>query len=52
MPPTIHLNNLRAPNLIDVAVIKEEVEKDESLHKIKVELEGKEEDHNSKYLVK
>lgn len=52
MPPTVHLNQLTAPNLIDVAVIKEEVDQDEKLQKIKEELEEKGEDQDNKYSVK
>ncbi|KAA0038739.1 Retrotransposable element Tf2 [Cucumis melo var. makuwa] len=34
IPHTVHLNQLTAPALLDVAVIREEVEKDPTLHEI------------------
>ena len=34
VPPTVHLNQLTTPNLIDLKVIREEVEKDEHLKEI------------------
>lgn len=43
MPPTFHLYNLTAPTPINLAVIKEEVEKDDHLKKITTELEKSEE---------
>ncbi|KAA0061891.1 transposon Tf2-1 polyprotein isoform X1 [Cucumis melo var. makuwa] len=39
MPPTVHLYTLTAQTLIDLTVIKEEVEKEEHLRKIRSELE-------------
>lgn len=38
IPPTVHLNQLTAPALIDLKIIKEEVEKDEHLKEILVKL--------------
>ena len=52
IPPTVHLNQLTAPNIIDVAVIKEEVNQDERLKKIRGELEEKGEQQPSKYSMK
>lgn len=52
MPPTVHFNQLTAPNIIDVLLIKEEVNNDEKLQKIKEELEGKRGDQNSNFSVK
>lgn len=52
MPPTVHSNQLTAPNIIDVVVIKEEVDSDEKLQKIREELEEKGGDPNNKFLVK
>lgn len=43
MPPTIHLYNLIAPTLIDLVVIKEEMEKDNRLKEIMAKLEKDEE---------
>ena len=34
VPPTVHLNQLTTPILIDLKVIREEVEKDERLKEI------------------
>lgn len=51
MPPTVHLYNLTAPTLIDLAVIKEEVEKDESLKKKMFELEEIEGKAKGKYSI-
>lgn len=39
MPPTVHLYTLTTQTLIDLTVIKEEVEKEEHLRKIRSELE-------------
>ena len=52
MPPTIHLNQLTTPNIIDVGVIREEVNKDEKLQKIKIELIEGEEELNIKFSMK
>lgn len=41
MPPTVHLNNLTGPTMIDLAVIKEEVDKDKRLQQIIAELNKK-----------
>lgn len=46
MPPAVHLNQLRSPTLIDLKVIREEVEKDECLKGIIVKLQNNEEVKN------
>ena len=46
MPPAVHLNQLTAPTMIDLKVIKEEVEKDERLKRVLLELQNKEEVKN------
>lgn len=43
VPPSVHLNNLTAPALIDIAVLKREVEEDERLKTIMKRLEKGEE---------
>lgn len=49
MPPTVHLCSLTAPTLVDILVVKEEVEEDEKLSKIMVELQTVEGDTRSKF---
>ena len=52
MPPTIHLNQLTSQKIIDVGVIREEVNKDEKLQKIKNELGEREGEPSTKFLIK
>ena len=52
VPPTVHLNQLTAPYIIDVAMIKEEVNQDEKFKKIREELAEKGEEQSSKYSMK
>ena len=35
VPPTVHLNHLSAPALLDLAIIQNEVEKDQALREIR-----------------
>ena len=46
VPPTVSLNQLMAPTLIDLKTIKEEVEKDEKLKEIIMKLQNEEEVKN------
>lgn len=39
MPPTVHLGSITAPTLVDILVVKKEVESDEKLSKIMEELQ-------------
>lgn len=41
MAPTVHINQLSAPALLDLAKIQEEVDKDQQLLEIKKKLEDK-----------
>ena len=49
MPPTVHLCNLSAPTIIDLKIIKEEVENDSKLKKIIEELGSQEEQAEGKF---
>ena len=51
MPPTVHFYSLTAPTLIDLAIIKTEVEKDERLQKIMAELNTGENTEESKFSI-
>ena len=51
MPPVVHLYNLTAPTLIDLKVIKEEVEKDDRLKLIMKEVAEGEDGKASKYSI-
>lgn len=51
MLPTVHLYNLTAPSLIDLLVIKEEVEKDARLKKIINDIKKEEENSGNKYSI-
>lgn len=39
VPPTVHLNHFSAPTLLDLAIIQDEVEKDQQLKEIKSKIE-------------
>ena len=52
VPATVHLNQLTAPNVIDIEVIRAEVDKDEKLKIIKQKIAEAAEAENSKYSVK
>ena len=49
MPPTVHLYNLFAPTIIDLKVIKEEVERDSKLQNAIAELNDQEEPVEGKF---
>ena len=52
MPPTVHLYNLSAPTLIDLKIIKEEVENNDKLKKIVEKLWRQEEQAEGKFSVR
>ena len=52
MPRIVHLCSLTTPTLVDIQVVKKEVEGDEKLSKIMVELQIVEEDKESKFSIR
>lgn len=52
VPHGVHLNQLTGPNIVDIAIIKEEVGSDEKLRKIKEELEAKGAGQEAKFSLK
>ena len=52
VPATVHLNQLTAPKMIDIEIIKAEVERDEKLKKVMQKLSETEELEEGKYLIK
>jgi len=52
MPPTVNLGSITAPTLVDILVIKKEVEADEKLSKIMEELQAMEEGTEGKFSIR